>query len=333
MGQKTNPISLRININRNFESSWFQDDSMKYSQLLHQDLKIREYLKSLFTFIGIHTGRINLQVFPKKLIIHYFLHDSKKKKVQRQLTFSSEKFQQLLFIQNLSFSQKKNFEEYLQFVTKNHMNYSDFRKHFFLRFFLIRFFFSENQNILSTKTALNYSYEFLKLVNPRIHEVDLSILKRVDSTSCNSGVKDVSLMNEFKTQRTQLTIDKNLKHIESILTKNLQCHSSILPMKIDSRYKSAQFICDYVCQRLQENLSFRQIFKQLLQEIKNHNEIQGMRIVCSGRLGGVEMARVESKKYGQTSLHVFSSKIDYASEQAYTLFGLLGVKVWLSFRN
>ena len=366
MGQKTNPISLRININRNFDSSWFQDDSMKYSQLLHQDLQIREYLKSLFTFIGVHTGRINLQVFPKKLIIHYFLHNNQKK-FQKKITFSSEKFKQLLlledFIKKTDSSQKKKFEEYLYFIIKNHTDFRNFRKHFFLRFFLTRVFLSQNKNalfkggalrglrpcqtaeprldsalpnlstsFLSRNTFLDFSYDLL-LSSSRAARASLRSMGEAHNIIEKTDAASSFLLEDFKQQRRAFTIDKNLKHIESIFTKNLQCHALMIPMKIDSRYKSAQFICEHVCQRLQENVSFRQIFKQLLQDIKNHPEIQGMRIVCSGRLGGVEMARVESKKYGQTSLHVFSSKIDYAAEQAYTLFGLLGVKVWLCFRN
>ena len=361
MGQKTNPISLRININRNFDSSWFQDDSMKYSQLLHQDLQIREYLKSLFSFIGVHTGRINLQVFPKKLIIHYFLHTNQKK-FQKKITFSSEKFKQLLFLEDFikktDSSQKKKFEEYLYFMIKNHTDFRNFRKHFFLRFFFTRVFLSQNKNalfkgsalpnrsppFLSTNTFLDFSYDLLfrtvltgaKPSSNCFAPVNTSNMRSIgEARNITEKTERTSsyLLEDFKQQRTAFTIDKNLKHMESLFTKNLQCHALMIPMKIDSRYKSAQFLCEHVCQRLQENVSFRQIFKQLLQEIKNHPEIQGMRIVCSGRLGGVEMARVESKKYGQTSLHVFSSKIDYAAEQAYTLFGLLGVKVWLCFRN
>ena len=52
---------------------------------------------------------------------------------------------------------------------------------------------------------------------------------------------------------------------------------------------------------------------------------------CSGRLNGAEIAKTECRKYGETSLHVFSDQIDYAKAQASTPYGILGVKVWVSY--
>jgi ribosomal protein S3 len=345
MGQKINPISLRININRNFDSCWYQDNSIKYSQLLHQDLNIREYLKSLFNYIGIHTGRITFQFFQKKLVINYFFHDSHKKNFQKKLTFSSIKFKQLLALEK-SF-QSRYIEKYLSFIIQNQKTSLILKKNVFLRTFLTYYFFSQNQNIFSTKQYLNCSNDYLMydtqhkffegfakgVPNVLSSGVAVASSSKPLNTVSNSFTLQNEILNELNKKRTNFTIDKNLANIEYIISKNIQSNIILLPLKIGSRFQSAQFIAEYVCQRLQDNITFRQIFKQLLQDIKNDLNIQGMRIVCAGRLNGVEMARVESKKFGQTSLHIFSSKIDYASSQAYTLFGLLGVKVWLCFKS
>ena len=414
MGQKINPISLRININRNFDSCWFQDNPTKYSELLHKDLNIREYLKSLFSHVGIHTGRITFQFFQKKLIIHYFFYDSQKKNILKKSTFSSIKYKQLLALDK-SFN-TCYMEKYLSFVLQNQRYLQQLNKNIFLRIFLTHYFFSQNQNIFSTKQFINSSYDYL-FINFLKKSIDLSTSTKVEtrysspvpllSIRCSpvafdeveknnerahetpsNGVKNhelnevsfasvpvryskdeqgtsspvivpcslrelanranieqnsrsnicqpESILEKTRARRILFAIDKNLSNIEYILSKNNQLDTCLLPLKMNSRFQSAHFICEYVCQRLQENITFRQIFKQLCQEIKTDScgqVIQGMRIVCAGRLNGVEMARVESKKFGQTSLHVFSSKIDYASSQAYTLFGLLGVKVWLCYRN
>jgi len=141
-----------------------------------------------------------------------------------------------------------------------------------------------------------------------------------------------SLFGQTTARPAQLALQDSQKHIEAVLTKILKSNTSLYPLRIQSNYKSAQLLCEGICELLQQNIPFRQIYKQILSDIKKYEEIQGIRIVCSGRLGGVEMARVESKKYGQTSLHVFSSKIDFANHQAYTLYGLIGVKVWISYR-
>ena len=375
MGQKINPISLRININRNFDSCWFQDNPAKYSELLHQDLNIREYLKSLFSHVGIHTGRITFQFFQKKLIIHYFFHDSQKKNILKKSTFSSIKYKQLLALDK-SFH-NKYVEKYLSFVIQNQRYLQNLNKNIFLRIFVTHYFFSQNQNIFYTKQFINSSYDYLSINFFKKSQITQSHLSTYDSGEARANEKqsinlltkstgrsvdrssgqsdndlsiiptqqhynevekyvDNSILDKVKMRRTTFVIDKNLSNIEYILSKNNQLETFVLPLKMNSRFQSAQFICEYVCQRLQENITFRQIFKQLCQEIRTDScgqAIQGMRIVCAGRLNGVEMARVESKKFGQTSLHVFSSKIDYASSQAYTLFGLLGIKVWLCFRN
>jgi ribosomal protein S3 len=405
MGQKTNPISLRLNINRNFDSCWFQDKSFGYSKLLQQDLKIREYVKSLFNFVGVHTGRISVQIFPKKLVLHYFFHDTDRKSRKSsnkkyKISSGSKVIEEngSLVIESpkassgnivgyasestdrgrLSISDLRspsNYAKYLHFLTvqseflKSHgssgceqkssevSNFQDLKagndlrlvrdsldskirslkelkKRIFIRFLLTRFYSSQNKNIFQVQNFIRYSYHSLFQPENLIRELtDYNIASSTINTNTFGDSPRYVLLEEYKSRRKNLILDTNLEHIESILTKNFKSNSVLLPMKIYSRYKSAQFISEYVCQRIQQNIPFRQIYKQLLLEIKKHDEIQGMRIVCSGRLGGVEMARVESRKYGQTSLHVFSSKIDFASDQAYTLFGLIGVKVWICFRE
>jgi hypothetical protein len=89
MGQKTNPISLRLHIDRHFDSCWYPGHSSEYGHYLHTDLNIRDYLKSLYKTLGFHTGRIHVQFYPKKLAIHYFCHpDPLKTKRRRPQTLS-----------------------------------------------------------------------------------------------------------------------------------------------------------------------------------------------------------------------------------------------------
>ena len=59
--------------------------------------------------------------------------------------------------------------------------------------------------------------------------------------------------------------------------------------------------------------------------------VEGIRICCSGRSKGAEIARTECGKYGKTSRNVFNQKIDYAPAKVSTRYGILGVKVWISY--
>jgi len=57
--------------------------------------------------------------------------------------------------------------------------------------------------------------------------------------------------------------------------------------------------------------------------------VEGIKVKCSGRLGGAEMARSEEYKEGRTPLHTFRADIDYAIKEANTIYGIIGVKVWI----
>ncbi len=59
--------------------------------------------------------------------------------------------------------------------------------------------------------------------------------------------------------------------------------------------------------------------------------MKGIHICCSSRLNGAEIAKTECRKYGETSLHVFFDQIDYVKAQASTPYGILSVKVWVSY--
>ena len=70
---------------------------------------------------------------------------------------------------------------------------------------------------------------------------------------------------------------------------------------------------------------------RLIKKLLTDDTSIGIRIMCSGRLAGAEMARQFFLKKGKTSLNVFSQKIDFAQSIAHTKYGIIGVKVWISF--
>jgi len=104
-----------------------------------------------------------------------------------------------------------------------------------------------------------------------------------------------------------------------------------LPVKVDNEYKSAQLLANYLTTELAKNRSHKQVLKRVFQKAKKFSFLKGIRIACSGRLGGVELAKTEVKKMGQTSLNIFAEKIDYASTKVSTKFGIIGVKIWICF--
>nr|YP_010261607.1 ribosomal protein S3 [Planicladium nitidulum]UIB40689.1 ribosomal protein S3 [Planicladium nitidulum] len=121
------------------------------------------------------------------------------------------------------------------------------------------------------------------------------------------------------------------KKMQFFLSNQTKTNTLIRPVKIASVYQSASLIAQEISWKLEQKKSFRQICKSTFQEIEKCQYVKGIRICCSGRLNGAEIAKTECKKYGETSLHVFSNQIDYAKAQASTPYGILGVKVWVSY--
>ena len=109
-----------------------------------------------------------------------------------------------------------------------------------------------------------------------------------------------------------------------------QIQVEFFPQKLNSKYQSAHFLSQFIAESFEKNLSFRQTYRSIQKEILREKKILGMKIQCSGRINGAEIAKVESRKIGQTSLHTFSAKVDFAQSEAYTMYGIIGIKVWLS---
>lgn len=125
------------------------------------------------------------------------------------------------------------------------------------------------------------------------------------------------------------------KHIETVLELALSSNVNIETIKTYDHFRSASFLAEEIVYYLEQRIPFRRIKSKLLKEIEHLTSIKGIRITCSGRVGGrskkAQRAKTDLVKYGETSLHVFSSRIDFSSKKALTSFGLIGIKVWICY--
>ena len=90
----------------------------------------------------------------------------------------------------------------------------------------------------------------------------------------------------------------------------------------------AQLVADGVAHQLSQRVSFRRAMKRAVQSAMRLGA-EGIRINCSGRLGGAEIARMEWYREGRVPLHTLRADIDYGVATAFTTFGTCGVKVWI----
>jgi len=99
-------------------------------------------------------------------------------------------------------------------------------------------------------------------------------------------------------------------------------------VEIKSPDLDAQLVAENIALQLERRVSFRRAMKKALQVTKDLGA-QGIKIRCAGRLGGAELARVESYHWGRVPLHTLRAEIDYGFAEAKTVYGKLGVKCWI----
>jgi small subunit ribosomal protein S3 len=90
----------------------------------------------------------------------------------------------------------------------------------------------------------------------------------------------------------------------------------------------ARLLADSVKQQLERRVSFRRAMKKALAQAVKAGA-KGVKVQCGGRLGGADMSRQERYMEGQVPLHTLRADIDYATSEAMTTYGIIGIKVWI----
>jgi len=119
-------------------------------------------------------------------------------------------------------------------------------------------------------------------------------------------------------------VDKLKEELQRITNKDVQLNIN----EIKRPELDAQLVAENIASQLAGKISFRRAMKKAIMSAMRMGA-EGIRISCSGRLGGAEMARREQYKQGRIPLHTLRADIDYARADSYTTYGLIGVKVWI----
>ncbi|TAH04780.1 MAG: 30S ribosomal protein S3 [Sphingobacteriales bacterium] len=121
-----------------------------------------------------------------------------------------------------------------------------------------------------------------------------------------------------------MEVDKIKEELKKLTKKDVQINI----FEIKRPELDAQLVADGVAKQLEARISFRRAMKTSIASTMRMGA-EGIKIMCSGRLGGAEMARSEQYKDGRTPLHTFRADIDYALGEALTTYGKIGIKVWI----
>ena len=168
-----------------------------------------------------------------------------------------------------------------------------------------------------------------------LHE-DLAIRKFLKKRLYSSGVSKIEIeraANKTKinifTARPGLIIGKKGTEVETIKKELAQITSKEIFITITEVRKpelDAQLVAENVALQLERRIAFRRAMKKSVTSTLKFGA-KGIRITCSGRLGGAEMSRTEWYREGQVPLHTLRADIDYGFAEAKTTYGIIGIKV------
>jgi len=121
-------------------------------------------------------------------------------------------------------------------------------------------------------------------------------------------------------------LENLLNKIKKILPSNRQLTINVLEVeKVDL---DATLLADLVAEQLEKRVAFKRAMREALQRAQKQN-VKGIKIQVSGRLNGAEIARSEWVREGRVPLQTLRADIDYATKEANTIYGVLGIKIWL----
>jgi len=168
---------------------------------------------------------------------------------------------------------------------------------------------------------------------------DLEIKSYVEKKLKNASIAKINIERAAKkirisiySSRPGIIIGKKGADIEDLknkLTKlsNLEVFLDI--KEIRKPEVEAKLVAENIATQLEKRVSFRRAMKKSVQSSMRLGA-KGVKVLCSGRLGGAEIARNEKYNEGSVPLHTLRSDIDYATAEAETTYGIVGIKVWIN---
>jgi small subunit ribosomal protein S3 len=170
-----------------------------------------------------------------------------------------------------------------------------------------------------------------------LHE-DIKIRAHVKKSLSHAGVSKVEIeraANKVKvnvhTARPGIVIGKRGAGIETV-KKELQRYTKnevfLNIVEVRKAETDAQLVAENIATQLERRIAFRRAMKKAIQTAMKFGA-KGIRVACSGRLGGAEMARYEWYREGRVPLHTLRADIDYGYAIARTTYGTIGCKVWV----
>lgn len=171
----------------------------------------------------------------------------------------------------------------------------------------------------------------------QLHE-DLALRKLIAKELQNAGVSRIDIersANKIEvtvyTAKPGIVIGKRGANVDLLKNTLEQKTGKKIKLNIQEIHQpelDAQLVAESIAEQISKRVSYKRAMKQAVQRAMRLGA-QGVKVRCSGRLGGAEMSRIQNESDGRVPRHTLRADIDYAQVHAHTTYGRIGVKVWI----
>lgn len=170
---------------------------------------------------------------------------------------------------------------------------------------------------------LSEDLKIRKLINTKYYEADISLVE-IDRAANQVSVTVFTAKPGIVIGRGGQKVDEMRLLLENITGKKVQLNiREIWAPELD-----AKLVAKNIANQIAGRVAHRRAMKQAITRTMQRGA-KGIKITCSGRLGGAEIARNEKDREGQVPLHTLRADIDYGFAEAHTTMGRIGIKVWI----
>jgi small subunit ribosomal protein S3 len=166
---------------------------------------------------------------------------------------------------------------------------------------------------------------------PRAKDMSRKVAKYFMDTTENTNPKTNSILSNSKgnlKRFTTLLLKRNIRNLIRFLQVKNNKNYYIGIKFIKNPFEDATLIAKFIGEQLEKRTPFRRAVKQAIKKVQR-TTMKGIKVQVSGRLNGADIARSEWKRDGRVPLHTLKAKIDYTHQSADTIYGVIGIKVWL----
>jgi small subunit ribosomal protein S3 len=173
---------------------------------------------------------------------------------------------------------------------------------------------------------------------PRLLKEDETIRKYLEARLSHASISHIDIERKpskivvtLHTARPGVVIGKRGAEVDKLRDELGQVTKSEVAVNVEEIKRpeiDARLVGENIAHQIRNRISFRRAMKRAVQSAMRAGA-EGIKIQCSGRLGGAEIARTEGYNEGRVPLHTLRADIDYAHVEAHTTYGAIGIKVWI----